>query len=160
MPFCHKSAAGRLRLRVQPPWHFAGLWRRDTDAQAPPHGGGRARGVRRTSMNAPLKIGLASALALATAAPAFAQPYDAYRPTDQYQRDLDRYQSDRNDYDNSRAAYADSRADYQAARRDYERRRADWEAARADYDARYGYGSYLRIYGPAPVWDEARWSYV
>jgi hypothetical protein len=111
-------------------------------------------------MNAPLKIGLASALALATAAPAFAQPYDAYRPTDQYQRDLDKYQSDRNAYDNSRAAYADSRADYQAARRDYERRRADWEAARADYDARYGYGSYVRIYGPAPVWDEGRWSYV
>jgi len=106
-------------------------------------------------MNAPLKIGLASVLALATISPAFAQQY---RPTDQYQRDLDKYQSDRAAYDASRDAYSDSRADYQAARRDYERRRADWEAARADYDARYGYGSYVRIYGPAPVWDESRWS--
>jgi hypothetical protein len=106
-------------------------------------------------MNAPLKIGLASVLALATISPAFAQQY---RPTDQYQRDLDKYQSDRAAYDASRDAYSDSRADYQAARRDYERRRADWEAARADYDARYGYGSYVRIYGPAPVWNESRWS--
>jgi hypothetical protein len=108
-------------------------------------------------MKTPLKIAMASVLALATAAPAFAQQY---RPTDQYQRDLDRYQSDRETYDQNRAAYADTRADYAAARRDYERRRADWEALRADYDARYGYGSYVRIYGPAPIWDEARWSYV
>lgn len=106
-------------------------------------------------MNTPLRIAMASALALATAAPAFAQDY---RPTAQYQRDLDKYQSDRENYDQSRAAYADSRADYAAARRDYERRRADWESARADYDRRYGYGSYVRIYGPAPVWDEGRWA--
>ena len=99
-------------------------------------------------MNTPLKIGLASVLALATISPALAQEY---RPTEQYQRDVDRYQSDR-------AAYDANRGDYQAARRDYERRRADWEAARADYDARYGYGSYVRIYGPAPIWDETRWS--
>ncbi|MGH6965761.1 MAG: glycine zipper domain-containing protein [Phenylobacterium sp.] len=99
-------------------------------------------------MNAPLKIGLASVLALATISPALAQDY---RPTAQYQRDLDRYQSDR-------AAYDANRGDYQQARRDYERRRADWEAARDDYDRRYGYGSYVRIYGPAPVWDETRWA--
>lgn len=99
-------------------------------------------------MNAPLKIGLASILALATISPAFAQQY---RPTDQYQRDVDRYESDR-------AAYDANRGDYQQARRDYERRRADWEAARDDYDRRYGYGSYVRIYGPAPVWDESRWA--
>ena len=99
-------------------------------------------------MNAPLKIGLASVLALATLSPAFAQQY---RPTDQYQRDVDRYESDR-------AAYDANRGDYQQARRDYERRRADWEAARDDYDRRYGYGSYVRIYGPAPVWDETRWA--
>jgi hypothetical protein len=99
-------------------------------------------------MNAPLKIGLASILALATISPALAQPY---QPTAQYQRDLDRYQSDR-------AAYDANRGDYQQARRDYERRRADWEAARDDYDRRYGYGSYQRIYGPAPVWDESRYA--
>lgn len=118
-------------------------------------------------MNAPMKICLASALALATAMPVVAQPYDAgqYRPTDQYQRDTDRYQQDRNDYqdrrdayDSSRAAYDDNRADYQAARRDYERRREDWVRARADYDARYGYGAYVRVYGAEPVWDEARWN--
>lgn len=109
-------------------------------------------------MNAPLKIAMASALALAAAAPAFSQPYQ-YQPTEQYQRDLNRYQNDRADYDSSRAAYDSSRGDYQIARRDYERRLANWQAARADYDARYGYGSYVRIYGPAPVWDEARWSY-
>jgi len=105
-------------------------------------------------MNAPLKIAMASVLALAAAAPAVAQPY---QPTAQYQRDLDKYRDDRADYDASRAAYDDTQASYQAARRDYERRRSDWEAARADYDARYGYGAYVRIYGPAPAWDEGRW---
>jgi hypothetical protein len=114
-------------------------------------------------MNAPLKIALASTLALATAAPAFAQyqpgyqyqpaPYQSgspYQPTPQYQQDQQQYQNDR-------AAYDASRADYAAARRDYDRRRADWEAARANYDARYGYGAYVRVYGPQPVWDTARW---
>jgi hypothetical protein len=98
-------------------------------------------------MKAPLKIALASALALATAAPAFAQNY---RPTDQYQRDMDRYRSDR-------AAYDANKGDYQAARRDYERRRAEWERARTEYDARYGYGMYARIYGAEPVWDDDQW---
>ena len=105
-------------------------------------------------MKAALKIGLASVLALSTAAPALAQ----YQPTPQYQRDLDRYQNDRAAYDQSRAAYDNSREDYAAARRDYERRRADYEAQRAAYDARYGYGAYVRVYGPAPAWDDARWS--
>jgi hypothetical protein len=106
-------------------------------------------------MNAPLKIALASTLALATAAPAMAQ---YYQPTPQYQRDMERYQDQRDNYRSDRAAYDANRADYQAARRDYERRRADWERARADYDARYGYGSYIRVYGPEPTWDEGRWS--
>jgi hypothetical protein len=110
-------------------------------------------------MNAPLKIALASTLALATAAPAFAQyyqpgpqyqPNQQYQPTQQYQRDMDRYQNDR-------AAYESNRGDYDAARRDYDRRRADWERARADYDSRYGYGAYIRAYGPQPVWDTERW---
>lgn len=100
-------------------------------------------------MKKALSIGLVSAVALSTAAPAFAQY--SYRPTDQYQQDLRRYQGER-------AAYEVRREDYQAARRDYERRRADWERARAGYDARYGYGAYARAYGPAPVWDDAYWA--
>ena len=99
-------------------------------------------------MKTVLKIAMASALALATAMPALAQPYQANA---QYQRDLDKYQSDR-------AAYDANRSDYQAARRDYERRRADWERARTDYDARYGYGSYLRVYGSEPTWDDGQWT--
>ena len=126
-------------------------------------------------MNTPLKIGMASALALATASPAFAQyeyqresQYQAapqYRPTPQYQQDQQQYQQDRDAYEARKDAYEArrdnydvSRADYQAARADYERRRARWERARADYDARYGYGSYIRVYGPAPAWDSARWA--
>jgi len=98
-------------------------------------------------MKTPLKIAMASALALSTAAPAMAQ---YYQPTQQYQRDYQNYQS-------ARTNYEISRADYQAARSEYERRRADWERARTDYDARYGYGAYARRYGAAPVWDTARW---
>ncbi len=98
-------------------------------------------------MKTPLKIAMASTLALSTAVPAMAQ---YYQPTQQYQRDYQNYQS-------ARSNYEISRADYQAARAEYERRRADWERARADYDARYGYGAYARRYGSAPVWDTARW---
>lgn len=94
-----------------------------------------------------LKTAMASALALAVAAPAAAQYYGSpYRPTDQYVQDQRRYDRDR--------------ADYHAARADYERRLADWEGRRAAYDARWGYGAYARAYGPAPVWDEGRWAYV
>ncbi len=95
----------------------------------------------------------------------------SYQPTPDYQRQQDQYQQDRRDYearkdaydarrdayDARRDSYEASRADYRAARADYERRRAAWEHARADYDARYGYGAYVRIYGPAPAWDVARW---
>jgi hypothetical protein len=140
-------------------------------------------------MNAPLKIGMASVLALATAAPAFAQyqpqyqpqqyqqnpqyqqPAPQYQPTPQYQDDQQRYQQDRSDYEARKDAYEArkdaydarrdnyevSRGDYQAARDEYERRRADWERARADYERRHGYGSYVRAYGPAPIWDTARY---
>jgi hypothetical protein len=120
-------------------------------------------------MNTPVKICLASALALATALPALAQGYYGapYQPTQQYRDDAARYENDRaayenrrDDYDASRAAYDNRSADYRAARADYERRHADWVQARADYDARYGYGAYVRVYGAEPVWDEARWSYV
>ena len=140
-------------------------------------------------MNTALRIGMASVLALATAAPAFAQqpqyqpqqyqrdPQDYPPPGPQYQQtgpsaaDQQQYQQDRRDYearkdaydarkdayDARRDNYEASRADYQAARADYERRHAQWERARADYDARYGYGAYIRVYGPAPVWDSRRW---
>ena len=109
-------------------------------------------------MNAPMKICLASALALATAMPTIAQPYgqDAYqrppqsqdpnrdqgspyRPTQQYQDDQARYQRDRADYqdrkdayDSSRQTYEDKSADYRAARANYERRHSDWLRARTD----------------------------
>ncbi|HEX4711745.1 glycine zipper domain-containing protein [Phenylobacterium sp.] len=113
-------------------------------------------------MNASLKIGMASVLALATASPALAQ--GQYQPTPQYQQDQQQYQNDRSAYDARRQVYdarrddyEANRADYAAARADYERRRADWERARADYDARYGHGAYIRAYGPAPAWDEDRW---
>ncbi len=113
-------------------------------------------------MNA-LKIGLVSALALATALPALAQP-GPYQPTQQYQDDQQRYQQDRADYqdrkdayDASRQNYDSSRADYRAARSNYERRLADYQRARADYDARYGYGAYVRVYGAEPVWSEGNW---
>ena len=120
-----------------------------------------------------LKTAMASALALAAAAPAVAQPYDQpygqqnnpppytqpygqpsgspYRPTDQYQQQ-------QRDYQAQQDAYRNQRADYRAARADYDRRMADWENSRARYDARYGYGAYARVYGPAPVWDDRRWA--
>jgi hypothetical protein len=109
-----------------------------------------------------LKTTVAGALALATSAPVAAQTYGGtpYRPTDQYMQQQRDYQYQRDQYDAQRDAYYRSRADYRAARADYDRRRADWEARRADYDARYGYGAYVRVYGPAPVWDESRWAYV
>lgn len=115
-------------------------------------------------MKSVLRIGLASALALATAMPVVAaQP--TYRPTEQYQRDYQDYQNRQSDYydqqnryRNQQANYQDRRADYAEARRDYELRRDRWEDARADYDRRYGYGAYARRYGAAPVWDDAYWS--
>lgn len=102
-------------------------------------------------MNALLKAGLVSAVALATASPALAQYSSPYRPTQEYQRDM-------RNYENARVDYEARRVDYEAARRDYERRRDDYERARLAYDRRYGYGAYARLYGPAPAWDEARWA--
>ena len=103
---------------------------------------------------------LALAVAASAAAPVAAQSYGSqYRPTDEYTQRQREYEAQQAQYQDQRAAYRANRADYEAARRAYDRRRADWEAARADYDARYGYGAYLRRYGPAPVWDETHWSY-
>ena len=139
-------------------------------------------------MKAPLRIGMASVLALATAwpvlaqqpqyqpndyqresqysqpAPQYQQTQPSYEAQQQYQRDRseyearkDAYDARKDAYDARRGDYEASRADYQSARAAYERRHADWERARADYDARYGYGAYVRSYGPAPIWDTARY---
>jgi hypothetical protein len=108
-----------------------------------------------------MKIGLASALALATAAPVAAQQY---RPTEEYQRQQreydaqrDQYERQRGQYEDTRENYREARRDYRAARRDYELRLAEWNRARAIYDRRYGYGSYARMY-PRPVWDQSYWT--
>lgn len=116
-------------------------------------------------MNAPLKAAMASVLALSTAAPAMAQNYpqeyqrppqpsygSQYQPTPEYQQEQRRYEQERRSYENRRD-------DYARARSEYDRRLADYNRARADYDARYGYGAYARIYGPAPSWDETHWAY-
>lgn len=94
-----------------------------------------------------LKIALVATVAMATAAPAFAQ----YQPTQQYQRDL-------REYDNQQADYASRQAEYQRARDDYEARRDRYERDRARYDRRYGVGAYARINGPAPAWDDNYWN--
>ena len=104
-------------------------------------------------ISAPVKAALVGALLASTAAPAFAQ----YQPTEQYQRDRERYEQQRDDYQDSRERYDDRREGYEEARADYDRRRAEYERARADYDRRYGYGSYTRRYGAAPVWDDSGW---
>jgi hypothetical protein len=109
-------------------------------------------------MKSAISSAMASALALACAAPAAAQDYGTpYRPTDEYLRQQQDYQAQRDRYEAQRDAYRNRSADYRAARAAYDRRMADWEASRAAYDARYGYGAYVRVYGPAPVWDEGRW---
>jgi hypothetical protein len=82
-----------------------------------------------------------------------------YRPTPEYQQDLQRYEQQRQDYQRQQDAYQDRREGYEAARAEYQRRLDGYNRARADYDARYGYGAYARVYGPAPVWDETHWAY-
>ncbi|MBJ7413012.1 MAG: glycine zipper 2TM domain-containing protein [Phenylobacterium sp.] len=108
-----------------------------------------------------IKIGMASALALATAMPAVAQQY---RPTDEYVREQRAYDAQRAQYEDQRAQYEErredyreTRRDYRQARRDYERRLAEWNRARAIYDRRYGSGAYARMYA-RPVWDQTYWT--
>ena len=114
-------------------------------------------------MNTLMKIGTASALALATAvtAPAYAQQYretpDSVAQRDAYEAQRQQYDDQQRQYQGSRDNYREARQDYRDARRDYERRLADWDLARARYDARYGYGAYARRYA-RPVWDDAYWS--
>lgn len=120
------------------------------------------------------RLGMASALALAAALPAFAQPYypdrsyqetpdsvarrQAYEAQQQQYQDQQRdYQYQRDRYEDRRDSYQQSQMNYRDARAAYDRRLADWERARIAYDARHGYGAYVRVY-PRPVWDEAYWS--
>jgi hypothetical protein len=135
-------------------------------------------------MNNAFRIALASTAALAIAAPAMAQyqqpnpPPDyqrdqnatpsapQYQPTPQSQEDQQRYQEQqqqyqqqRDAYDQKRDSYDQSREGYAAARAEYDRRLAAYNRARSDYDHRYGYGAYVRVYGPAPIWDERHWAY-
>lgn len=115
-----------------------------------------------------LKIGMVSALALATAAPVYAQPYretpesqaarqDYERQREDYQSQRERYDDQQDQYRDSRRGYEGQRRNYREARRDYDRRLAEWERARRIYDARYGYGAYARLY-TRPVWDQRYWS--
>jgi hypothetical protein len=119
-------------------------------------------------MHFALKTAMASALALAAAAPVAAQPYGAptygsqpagspyngspYRPTDQYQQQ-------QRQYDRDRSRWESQQDNYQSARADYERRASDYEARRAAYDRRYGRGAYARAYGAAPTWDDRAWAH-
>lgn len=101
-----------------------------------------------------VRIGMASALAIAMAAPAAAQQY---RETRESQRDRAEYETERQRYEATRENYRDSREEYREARADYERRLADWEVARARYDARFGAGAYARYYA-RPTWNEGYWA--
>jgi uncharacterized protein YcfJ len=112
-------------------------------------------------MKTVMKIGLASALALATAMPVAAQQY---RPTDEYQRQQqeyerqrERYQDQQAQHEGARENYREARRDYRTARADYDLRLAEWNRARSIYDRRYGYGAYARMY-PRPVWDQTYWT--
>ena len=132
-----------------------------------------------------LKYGAASVLALAMAAPAFAQYQPDYQyqrpPADyqpgqpqyqqvpqsnaQYDQDRQRYEQQQRDYEASRQAYdqrrdnyADQREGYAQARANYESRLAAWQRERDRYDRIHGYGAYVRLY-PMPVWD-TRWGPV
>jgi hypothetical protein len=115
-----------------------------------------------------LKIGMVSVLALATAAPVYAQQYretpDSAAARQDYERQRSEYEGQRGTYEAQQQQYQEDsrryegqRRDYRAARRDYDRRLAEWERARGIYDARYGRGSYARMYS-RPVWDQTYWT--
>ncbi len=112
-------------------------------------------------MKTTMKIGLASALALATAMPAAAQqprPTEEYQRQQQdYERQRERYEDQRTQYEDARENHRDARRDYRTARADYDRRLAEWNRARGIYDRRYGYGAYARMY-PQPRWDQNYWT--
>src|SRR4051794_16249775 len=90
------------------------------------------RGETETTMYAPLKIGLASALALATASTAFGQQ-PQYQPY-QYDRDT-QYQQNAPQYRQTEPS-RDAQEQYQNDRRDYEANRNAYDTRRDAYDAR------------------------
>lgn len=101
----------------------------------------------------PLKLTLAAALLLGTAASALAQTF--VNPDDQarYEQQQQDYQNKQQDYQAKKQAYEESAAAAQANRdtyavqRDrYANDRAAYEEQRADYDAQYGPGSWERRY--------------
>lgn len=107
-----------------------------------------------------LKLGAASALALAMALPAAAQyreTPDSARARAEYDAQRSTYDAQQAQYDTRRDNYQDAREEYREARSDYERRVADWERARAAYDARFGTGAYARYYA-RPDWNEGYWA--
>ena len=114
------------------------------------------------------RIGMVSAIALATAAPVYAQQYretpesaaareDFRRQQENYQGPRERDDDQRAQYDQTRDDYQVARRDYREARRDYDRRLGEWQRAQRIYDRRYGSGSYARIYS-RPVWDQTYWT--
>jgi hypothetical protein len=110
------------------------------------------------TMNAPMKIGMASILALATASPALAQyqsapqyqpqyqpqqyqqepqyqqPAPQYQPSPQYEDQQRQYQRDRSDYDARKDAYDARRDSYEVSRGDYQAARAAYERRHADWE--------------------------
>ena len=111
---------------------------------------------------------MVSVLALATAAPVYAQQYretrDSVAARQDYERQRDEYEGQRGQYEDQRDQYREDsrryegqRRNYREARRDYDRRLGEWERARRIYDNRYGYGSYARVYS-RPVWNRTYWS--
>ncbi|WP_293676805.1 glycine zipper 2TM domain-containing protein [uncultured Phenylobacterium sp.] len=108
-----------------------------------------------------LRIGMVSVLALASAAPVYAQQYretpESSAARQDYDRQRDRYEAQQDQYREDSRRYEGQRRNYREARRDYDRRLAEWERARRIYDTRYGYGSYARMYS-RPVWNQTYWS--
>ena len=107
----------------------------------------------------PMRLTIASALALGAAASAFAQPYSsgndpAYQAQQQdYEAGQRDYEAKQQDYQAQQQTYEDKVTDYQARRgtysvqRDrYAEDRAAYERERAEYDARYGSGAWARRY--------------
>lgn len=93
-----------------------------------------------------------SLMALAAAAPAFAQPsgypqpYRDPAPDAAYQRQMDDYNRQQNTYQNQRENYDARRDAYADQSADYQRQRDQYFRDKADYDRRYGAGAYDRRY--------------
>ncbi len=93
-----------------------------------------------------LTLTLAAALAVGTAAPAYAQ-YVSPEAEREYRERVDDYNDRREDYEERVEDYQERRQDYAQDRAEYERQRAHYEREKAEYDRRYGWGAYERRYG-------------